>query len=236
MPIAKIREIPRDLPAARLYLDDIEELTEILLEAFKPTAAARFHPEDVCVKYSFGGKLRGDASTTSINDLKSVGGSSSYFYIHVGQWGPKLSIQGILPPDLSLAALPENEARAVYQKVESVFRHRELGLKNFLTSIPSWVTWVGMALNLLVPGPLIALLLQKHAPNILVVALGCIYLALLGSIFIFSFQPSRVVFADSYEQSRQSAEARRAYARDLVFALIGAALALLGQLVARRFR
>src|SRR5437899_8494815 len=123
MSIEKIREVPRDLPAARLYLDDIKEITQIMVDAVAPILL-RFH-EDPNVVYTFGHGSRASTKATSIEDLKSVGGSSSHFQIKVGgSLGIELRVRGSLSPELSLYSLSEVEARAGYQKIESVFLHR----------------------------------------------------------------------------------------------------------------
>lgn len=238
MSIEKIREIPRDLPPARLYLDDIKELTQIMVDACAPVLL-RFH-EEPNVVYIFGKGSRQDTKATSIEDLKSVGGSASEFTIKVGQsFGIELSVRGFLPPVVSLHLLSDGEARALYQKVESVFRHRTLALKYSLLQLPSWLkslTWwlVVLVLPLTITIVLGTSLLAAGTK----VALGLICFALMLGSFVgaalHSFQSSRVIFEDSYERSKQSVETQKGYARSVAFALLGAGLTLIVQIVLKK--
>jgi len=44
MALKPIREVPTELPQARLYLEDVEEITQLLQEKLPPDARAN-HPE-----------------------------------------------------------------------------------------------------------------------------------------------------------------------------------------------
>src|ERR1700755_404701 len=74
----KIRDrIPDTLPHAHLYLEDVQEITNILLEATAPVLT-RFR-EEAKVVYRVG-----DSQTDSIDDLRTLGGSATDFQVSVG--------------------------------------------------------------------------------------------------------------------------------------------------------
>jgi len=74
----KIRgKIPDTLPHAHLYLEDVQEITNILLEATAPVIT-RFREETKVVYRA------GDWEMDSIDDLRTLGGSATDFQISVG--------------------------------------------------------------------------------------------------------------------------------------------------------
>ena len=81
MVIRKIHKIrdknPETLPHAHLYLEDVQEITNILLEATAPVLT-RFREEAKVVYRA------GDSQTDSIDDLRTLGGSATDFQVSVG--------------------------------------------------------------------------------------------------------------------------------------------------------
>jgi hypothetical protein len=235
MAIVKIRDIPRDLPPARLYLDDVKEITDILVAAYAPRLALRNKVPEVF--YYLGEGYRGDARATSIEDLKSIGGSSSNFRISVGKdFALEVGIRGALPPEASLHMLPEDEARAVYQKIESIFRHRVLTLKNVLSQIPSWLKFTAFLLvGSLWPLPItLSQALSRTSAEWKIVFFAPYFTAMLCAamaVFFGVFQRSRVVFADSYEKSRLADEARKGWFKAIGLTLLGSFITLVFQAV-----
>lgn len=234
MTITKIREVPSKLPPACLYLDDIREITNILIDAYTPVVARA--GKEATVMYTFGKCAEGDSRAMSIDDLRGVGGSSTYFRISVYEldcdfWGGEVRIYNTLPPEAHLSALSDNEARATYQKIEAVFLHRVLAFQHAISQLPSRLNWVIWITPLILP----LLLISLRASLAAKVALALIFYALFFGGLIWYSQPSRVVFADSYDKSREKTEARKSYVRDLVFAVLGAGLTLLVQVILKKW-
>jgi hypothetical protein len=233
MSITKIREVPSKLPAARLYLDDIAEITGILADTCKTKAA-----DKPAVLYKFGDG-KNDAQATSIEDLKEIGGSVNYFTIDVtaavrGSSFPdgEVVIRDTLSPEVRyLYGLDDNVRRATFQKIEAIFRHRQLAMKNALSQLPSWVGYFAFGLNLIVP----PLILVMHVSVTFKIALGLLYAALFIRVASYSFQSSRVMFEYSYENTRHQTEVRRSALRDIVFLVLGTALGLLAQIIIKKW-
>ena len=73
--IETVRNIPEHLPPARLFLDDVDEITNILFEARKASGESALP-----VKYTVKGKFICDA----LSDLKTLGGAVTEFEVRVG--------------------------------------------------------------------------------------------------------------------------------------------------------
>ena len=123
-------KIPDTLPHAHLYLEDVQEITNILLEA---TAAVltKFH-EKAKIVYRVG-----DLQTDSIDDLRTLGGSATDFQVSVGSRSLFNSVQlrGHLEPQIRLYSLGQQECRAVHAKLEAIFDHRRLTIKNAMVAL-----------------------------------------------------------------------------------------------------
>jgi len=207
-------KIPDTLPHAHLYLEDVQEITNILLEA---TAAVltKFH-EKAKIVYRVG-----DLQTDSIDDLRTLGGSATDFQVSVGSRSLFNSVQlrGHLEPQIRLYSMGQQECRDVHAKLEPIFDQRQLTIKNAIFRgprwnaifrLPGWVKWIAFVVILMLPGLFSAVMRHIHSLS-RVVRLGptsfvgyWIFVALLGFIY---FWPSRVSFVQSYE----SASRRKAF-------------------------
>jgi hypothetical protein len=205
----KIRgKIPDTLPHAHLYLEDVQEITNILLEA---TAAVltTFH-EKAKVAYRVG-----DLQTDSIDDLRTLGGSATDFQVSVGSRSLYNSVQlrGHLEPQIRLYSLGQQECRAVHAKLEAIFHHRRLTIKNAIFRgprwnaifrLPGWLKWLAYVVILIFPTLFSRVVAHIHSLS-RVVRIGptffvsyWILVALLGLIY---FWPSRVSFVHSSSPS-----------------------------------
>jgi|HubBroStandDraft_4_1064222.scaffolds.fasta_scaffold972667_1 hypothetical protein len=70
-------KVPTELPHARLYLDDVQELSLILLDAYKTK------PDDAPAQQPTITYARGNLRMDSIQDLRERGGSTSDLTIKV---------------------------------------------------------------------------------------------------------------------------------------------------------
>jgi hypothetical protein len=199
-------KIPDMLPHAHLYLEDVQEIANILLEATAPVLT-RFREEAKVVYRA------GDSQTDSIDDLRTLGGSATDFQVSVGSRSLYNSVQlrSHLEPQIRLYSLGHQECWAVHTKLEAIFERRRLTIKNAIFGgpwwnaifrLPGWLKWIVYVVILLFPGLLSAVVGHIH-PLARVVHIGpplfvgyWIFVALLGFIY---FWPSRVSFVRSYE-------------------------------------
>lgn len=245
MALKQIREIPHTLPIAHLYLDDVADITEILLQARRETLerqdayyfpdsseedrTERLRKREPKVKYIFGSKKQ--MSADSIDDLKFVGGSRTSFEIEVDSSGVEMS--WFAEPRISLAGLDfiENR-RAVYQQIQSIFANRGLGLTNALRTIPEW-------LRVFFSTPLWALLIlafvdYAHVSRNSAIALIGFTFGLWALLLWIYVRPSRVFFAEFHEKSKLSSASRRQHFRDFVFALLGGAITFVVEILVKK--
>lgn len=206
MAIRTIREVPSDLPHARLYLVDIEEISQILLEAAKPGIAKRMGEAEI--SYSIG-----DTKMDSIHDLKTLGGGTTKFEIVVGPWGPRLSFRFFMHPELLLHSLDDELAWATHAKVKSIVDRRQLRIKNAIESLPGWLKWSLWILLSLSPEYL------PHVQHPVYFLIG--YTTIFVLVGYELTRPSRVVFVRSHERTRRSSEARRKNLREIIILVVG---------------
>jgi hypothetical protein len=207
--IHKIRDrIPDTLPHAHLYLEDVQEIANILLEATAPVLT-RFREEAKVVYRA------GDSQTDSIDDLRTLGGSATDFQVSVGSRSLFNSVQlrGHLEPQLRLHSMGQQECWAVHGKLEAIFDHRRLTIKNAIFGgpwwnaifrLPGWLKWIAYVAILLFP-ILFRTVVGHIRPLARVVHIGptffvsyWIFVALLGFIY---FWPSRISFVHSSSTS-----------------------------------
>jgi hypothetical protein len=159
MAIHKIHAVPDDLPHARLYLDDIEEISRILLEAAaaaQAESARRFEKDLGSDTQSLAGKAAaeaiskrdlhvnytiGDSRMDSISDLQTYGGSTANFRIQVGTWGNGIRFYFWSKPTIELHSLDDKSQWSTYGKIKSVFERRQLRTKNAIEALPGWLRW-----------------------------------------------------------------------------------------------
>jgi len=220
MAIRKIHELPNELPHARLYLDDIEEISKILLEAC--SASLKKFGEELNIVYTIG-----DSQMDSIEDLQTRGGSTTALEIKVGKWGSAgVHFRGILKPTIALYSLERDQAWAVYAKIKSIFDRHQLRFKNAVANFPTWLN-VALYFVIVLGLPfLIGFIPSKSNggfPSRAVYAGGCfIFLVIVG---VSLFWPSSVLLVRSHESSKTASATKRGYVRDLVFLVLGALIA-----------
>ncbi len=225
MAIQKIHELPGELPHARLFLDDIEEISKILLNAY--TASLAETRKEAKITYTIG-----DLRMDSIDDLQTLGGSTTDFRITVGEHGSaEVGFRGFfLNPSIALYSLDEQERWAVYAKIKSIFDRRQLGIKNAITVLPTWLKGSLWALlGALIPSVCGWLVPTRFGfwP-----AIGYAVLTLLG--FVVLLRPSRVFLVRSHESSNLSSAAMKGYVRDFILIIIGALVAELVRYIFRK--
>jgi hypothetical protein len=234
-------KIPDTLPHAHLYLEDVEEIANILLEA---TAAVltRFREEAKVVYRA------GDLQMDSIDDLRTLGGSATDFQVSVGSRSLYNSVQlrSHLEPQLRLYSLGQQERWAVHAKLEAIFDYRRLTIKNAIFRspwwnaifrLPGWLKWIAYVVILLFPGLFSAMVGHVH-PLAKVVHIGptffvgyWILVAILGFIY---FWPSRVSFVHS--SSPSSAARRKAFVAIMLLVTVAVVAGAIRLLFRRLFK
>jgi hypothetical protein len=141
--------VPTDLTIARLYLDDVEEIVQILLDAEKKLDLEPFKdgPDDA-VKVEFTvGEDTAARTCDSIGDLRKISRSTQHFELRVTRrfsYRAILTIGG-LTNRIWTDGLSYDEEVAVFHRVEHVFRQRRLLLRDLSSKIPPWSGGAGFA-------------------------------------------------------------------------------------------
>ena len=217
MTTTRIDRVPSKLPHAHLYLDDIEEISRILLDAY--TTSSAYPPSQPKITYEIGDEFRLD----SINDLRERGGSVSDFRIAVGPYGTnEVRWYRFSNPQIRLYGINEREQWASYGKVKAVFDARKLVIKNIASAIPDLLMPVLWGL-VTVAALLFVHYLHGLARNFAFVT----YVIFSGLNIYIWFQSSRVSLVRSHERSKMSAESRRRYVRDGFMIAFGALITAL---------
>jgi hypothetical protein len=208
--ITKIREVPSELPNAHLYLDDVEEIRGILIEAYKKNPYRGSEPEEPTIIFE-----TADSRMGSIEDLRELGGSTTRFTITVGPFHrSQIRFYGILNPKVEIYSLSTEDQWAIYSRIKAVFEHRQYRIKNVVGALPGWMGWS------------LWILLTIVTPNILphlrhpIVSLTAYLCAGLPALYFIVLRPSRVSFVRSRERSKVIADARMGYLKTIVLLLI----------------
>jgi hypothetical protein len=233
MAIRQIRRVPTDLPFAVLYLDDLEEISAILIRA--GVAAVKVRQEENAKRFGEEGEEYkppetkvlyqiGKAQIETIAELADYTQSAREFImtVSVGEYEAgelTFSKHPGIEPSLEIGFIFTGDERwALYAKIESVVERRTLSVKNTLLSLPSWVgisTWF-----LLTFTPVLAL--AFHFPlNLFLYVLWVVAIVIVLYVML---RPSRVYFVRSHEQSKLRASARQEFRKHVGYLIVGAVL------------
>jgi len=213
--VRTIQTVPTDLPHAKLYLDDLEEVTKILMEMSVPES----EKDEPIVTYKIGNKVM-----DSISDLHQQGGSTTSLEVNVRRrrWrDAELRFSNYSDPSVSFVSEETQQKWALYGKVKTVFDSKRYVLKNVVDDLPEWVKTSFYTVNLIIPFAFAGLMEKGWK------AFGVMFLAyylVLGILLTQIAKRSRVVLSYSYEHAKLSAEARRSYIRDIVMVALGAGI------------
>jgi hypothetical protein len=211
MAMKRIRDVPRTLPNARLYLDDLEEIAKILSDLYP----------NKTITYQIGDTEQYE----TITDLEHRGGSSSLFWIAIGDRLTGLRLYKILPPELSLYSLDKTIKWAAYAKVRAVFDSRGFKLRNALGSLPIWLRWALFFVWVIA----LPRLFNYTSTKSISIAENAVWLILSVLIGLELTRFSRVVFSRSNHVAHKGRESSRTYLTNFLFTLLGAALSVLLQ-------
>jgi len=203
MTVTTVRKIPSELPHAHLYLEDLEEICKILLDAFSRPSTSQ-----PTILFSLGDDLQMD----SIDDLERRGGSAKDFGIEVvGYSYDRIRFQSFMNPEADFYSLSDSGRWAMHNKLKAVFDARRFVIKNAILGFPELLRF---SLAIVATWGVLFLLAYLHARWFILA-----YIVFLGLIAFVIFRSSRVSFVRSHDRFKQVSEVRRGYFRD-VFVLI----------------
>jgi hypothetical protein len=225
MAIRNISALPDKLPYARLYLNDIEEISKLILDAYSPHHS-KMSKEELKIVYTVG-----DSEMDTISDLETLGGSSAQFEIRVEpRVGAYLWFYRFAKPTIRLSSLLEHaEAWAVYGQIKSIFDRRAMRVKNAVASIPGWILWL---FSVIVISSLYFMPRNTYRGEV-EFAVG--YVLFLSLVVALALSSSKVYFVRFHEQSKVQRSARKDYAQRLIWLALGAAIYKLIDLIAHHF-
>jgi len=225
MSITKIVSVPSELPHAHIYLDDVQQICDILTEAVRAElkdgdeVAVRFYTKDLMME--------------TVDDLKSYGGSLSDFRMTVSsrKYGANtsLSFSFFSEPTISLYLQNQEASWATYSKVKAVLDTRQLVLKNTLERLPYWLKVALWALAAFIV-PL--LFVPLRTPWFVDVS----YFVVFGTVLILAALPNRVSLVVSHEKARLGVESRKAYVKGIILLFAGAIIGKFVEFLAQRIK
>jgi hypothetical protein len=218
MAITKVISVPSDLPHARLYLDDIEEICRILLDALREERKGTYRDETA--EAATARFLMKGLSLDTTEDLMEYGGSATDLTVKVGgeYGGCQLEFRLLSHPRLSLYSLGTERAFATYGKVKAILDRRELTVRNITAKTPDWLVFPFSMVVSYGGAFAIAEVPPGHRLVPAVLAAGMV-----AVVLYFGVRPSRVYFVRSHERSKSRSQKTRDYIERIAF-LVGGAL------------
>jgi hypothetical protein len=117
--IKQIRKIPDELPAARLFLDDVEEITETIAQISR----YRGKVDASTIKYKFG-----DRVFDTVEELRKAGGKTRKFDIEFDGGYLSIATYGNYFRVYAASDETKEEAWKAYSKIKLIFDHRASGI------------------------------------------------------------------------------------------------------------
>jgi hypothetical protein len=216
MAITKVITVPTDLPHARLYLEDIEEICRILLEFQGGERAGRYvDPASEAPRARF---LMEGLSLDTTEDLKEYGGSATDITVQVGSGlaACQLEFRLLSSPVLRLYSSSTERGFATYGKVRAILERRELTVRNITAKMPGWLAFVFLYVVVYGGAFAFAKLSPGHRMVPAVLSAG-----ILVWVLYFGLRPSRVYFVRSHESSRSRSQKTRDYIEKIAFLIVG---------------
>jgi hypothetical protein len=224
------------LCAARLYLEDIEEVRRIFIEA------GRGHDDPLTSDDAFRTSIRVGNQTCDFDDLRKIHPNSTCeFYLDVSkgtQFHANIDIGKRYASWYSFN-LDENEDWGVYHKLETIFETRKVSWKALLHSHSSVAYWVygasTAAVSILLPPAIVFFNRLPHAITFPILGfLG--FLILLIAVLRFGLRSHTVVILKSRsEHASQNREIAWKLIPDAVKIVLGFALGFLTEFIKHRY-
>jgi hypothetical protein len=124
------QSIPTELPPAKLYLDDVTEIWQVLTD-WSPDCQATF--------------VAGKSKCDTLDDLKALGGRATHFVMHISSSGKYQTLE--LTPSSTRIHIHEIgdqlPAWSKYVNVAAIFERRRLRLKSVVRAL-GWRIFAGL--------------------------------------------------------------------------------------------
>jgi hypothetical protein len=181
----KPKDVPTELPSARLYLDDIEQIVQIFLDAAKAQQDRSPLPEyvkpaDAEPKTTF--TIR-DYICNSLEELPKIANKTRQLVVEVKRYGfsAKLDVETWTTRWSSYSLAPEEEL-FVHHRLKSLFDDRRILWRTAVHTIPWWVA----SLLGLISGSLITEARPSMHPFafLLLVAILLLWIATISGYFL----------------------------------------------------
>jgi hypothetical protein len=207
------RSIPTNLPSARLHLDDISELCDLLKD----------RPGDWRVSF-----VAGDKVCESLEDLKELGGRTNRFSMSVSSSGKSRSLN-ITPYSTTIniydyASEDKSKEWSTFARVEAIFRNRKLGVVDRLG--PMMLLCAGLIV--------VGLMIHSH-----VAWRALITMPLCGALGYYIFpkiaSPPSVVFLDYSHKVWTLRRFLEDQKSTIIVAILGAAIGVALKAIADKF-
>ncbi len=165
--------IPSTLPPAKLYLDDITEILQILTDS-DPGCQATF--------------VAGNSKCDTLDDLKELRGRTTHFVMDISSPGKHQTLE--LTPSVTQIHIHEIgdqlAAWSKYVNVAAIFKRRKLRLKSAVRALAAWIFagfWLlAVAVWMFVPHPAKRLSVDELRP----LATGVLLAAVVVYYFVSS--------------------------------------------------
>jgi len=219
-----IRKVPTTLPHARIYLDDLFEIEDILSKEYASLPAAP--------SISFEYEIDNIVTMNTREDLIQHEGYADEFSLKVVSspisYAPSIiSIIGIGHTQFDLPYFLNEQAWSIFGKIEQVFKARTDLLKNVAQMIPWWIICLPMLWGILCTVSLIVLHRAIIAVSLVVTIGGLLAIPLcIGTIGIW--RKNRIYFRYSRQDQKQRIAAWKGRVEKLLWLLLGMTLGLIG--------
>jgi hypothetical protein len=235
-----IRQVPSELPHARLYIDDLVEIENLVKKLILDAENTNFEG----FEYEIDETIR----LTTHEELAEHRGSSSNFELIAvysyfkgkPQRTTVIQFHGFLEPRLSFHWGGNEDRWATYAQVLQIFEPRKLRVKNFITAFP-W--YVGLILGSTIGYPIAALFAASFlngVPHTLTSISEASCALILVLLYVFSFwnvfRTSRVLFRYVRLDFHERTQARKELFQKTVLLVIGAILGCLGAIATSYFK
>lgn len=234
----QIREVPSDLPCARLYLDDITEIERILTSAFGVDAGVSF-------EYIVGETLR----ITTLEELLAHGGYTTQFQLVLVM--PRLGYSGLPRRNVVLEFRAgtiwnseprfrcpydlENREFDLYARLLQIFQGRSMKITNALKALPAWITTTCYVIFL---GCLFApSSVTGHALlSMLLLSFAVFSGVVLISGFLLANRKSRVNFTRHREDTLAKKQRRDERLEKLIWLFVGSLIGCASTIIIQHFK
>jgi hypothetical protein len=209
-----IREVPTELPHAKLYVDDLEEIAALLLAV--AVSNRRPHPR---VRLATESQI-----FPSFSAMLQQGGLSRHFTLSIEDAYISVRFYSLLPPRIELVGLAEDTQWAVYSKVKAIFDTRSYRFKNAVLALPLWIRIGAYLVWLTIPSSFA----HSHS-KVTMAAVLAVLIVVPALVGLELARRSVVIFKRFHAHKTWISERLQTYLQNILFTLLGAVLSVILQ-------